>query len=384
MKNKKKICIVVASRANYSSIKSVLKNIIDSDKLELQLILCASALNDKFGNIGDLIKNDRIKVNQKLDFLHTGNTPESMVKTTSLGMIELSNAFKNLKPDLVLTVGDRYETMATVIAAAYMNIPIAHTMGGEISGSIDESIRHAITKFSHIHFPATLKSYKRIIKLGEKKSSVFLTGCPRIDLIDEVNIHSFNKNLFKSGVGEEIDIDKKFLLVSFHAVTTEFGLAEIQMNKILSVIKSFDLQSIVLWPNADAGTDDIAKSIRKFREKGLDKKMHFFKNIPVNDYIFLMKKTSCLVGNSSSGIREGSFIGTPVVNIGSRQNDREKGGNVITVELEENLIKKSISKQINRGFYKRSTLYGSGDAGIKITKILEDLEKISVQKRLTY
>ena len=277
MKNKKKICIVVASRANYSSIKSVLKNIIDSDKLELQLILCASAINDKYGNIEDLIKNDRIKVKQKLDFLHSGNTPESMVKTTSLGMIELSNAFKNLKPDLVLTVGDRYETMATVIAAAYMNIPIAHTMGGEISGSIDESIRHAITKFSHIHFPATLKSYKRIIKLGEKKSSVFLTGCPRIDLIDEMNIHSFNKNLFKSGVGGEIDIDKKFLLVSFHAVTTEFGLAEIQMNKILSVIKSFDLQSIVLWPNADAGTDDIAKSIRKFREKGLDKKMHFFK-----------------------------------------------------------------------------------------------------------
>ena len=214
MKNKKKICIVVASRANYSSIKSVLKNIIDSDKLELQLILCASALNDKYGNIEDLIKNDRIKVKQKLDFLHSGNTPESMVKTTSLGMIELSNAFKNLKPDLVLTVGDRYETMATVIAAAYMNIPIAHTMGGEISGSIDESIRHAITKFSHIHFPATLKSYKRIIKLGEKKSSVFLTGCPRIDLIDEVNIHSFNKNLFKSGVGEEIDIDKK-VFISF-------------------------------------------------------------------------------------------------------------------------------------------------------------------------
>ena len=178
MNSNKKICVVVASRANYSSIKSVLKNVSESDQLELQLILCASAINDKFGNIEDLIKKDKLKVNQKLDFLHTGNTPESMVKTTSLGMIELSNAFKTLKPDLVLTVGDRHETMATVISAAYMNIPIAHTMGGEISGSIDESIRHAITKFSHLHFPATRESYKRIIKLGEKKSSVFLTGCP--------------------------------------------------------------------------------------------------------------------------------------------------------------------------------------------------------------
>ena len=235
-----------------------------------------------------------------------------------------------------------------------------------------------------MHFPATLKSYKRIIKLGEKRSTVFLTGCPRIDLIDDININSFNKNLFESGVGEDIDITKKFLLVSFHAVTTEFGLAENQMNKILNIIKSFDLQSIVLWPNADAGTDDIAKSIRKFREKGFDKKMHFFKNIPVNDYIFLMKKTTCLVGNSSSGIREGSYIGTPVVNIGSRQNDREKSNNVITVDFNEDLIRKSISKQMNHGLYKKSTLYGSGNAGLKITKILENLEKISVQKKLTY
>ncbi len=384
MNSNKKICVVVASRANYSSIKSVLKNVSESDQLELQLILCASAINDKFGNIEDLIKKDKLKVNQKLDFLHTGNTPESMVKTTSLGMIELSNAFKTLKPDLVLTVGDRHETMATVISAAYMNIPIAHTMGGEISGSIDESIRHAITKFSHLHFPATRESYKRIIKLGEKKSSVFLTGCPRIDLIDDVNINNFNKNIFNSGVGEKIDITKEFLLVSFHAVTTEFGLAEIQMNKILDIVKSFDLQSIILWPNSDAGTDDIAKSIRKFREKGFGKKMHFFKNIPVDDYIFLMKKTSCLVGNSSSGIREGSYIGTPVVNIGSRQNDREKSNNVISIDFDEALIRKSISKQINHGIYKKSTLYGKGNAGIKITEILENIKNINVQKKLTY
>ena len=169
-------------------------------------------------------------------------------------MIELSNAFKILKPDLVLTVGDRHETMATVISAAYMNIPIAHTMGGEISGSIDESIRHAITKFSHLHFAATLQSYKRIIKLGEKESTVFLTGCPRIDLIDDVDAKNFNKNIFNSGVGEKIDISKKFLLVSFHAVTTEFGLAEVQMTKILNIIRSLEIQSIVLWPNSDAGT----------------------------------------------------------------------------------------------------------------------------------
>ncbi len=384
MNKKKKICIIVASRANYSSIKSALKNINNSKKLELQLILCASAINDKFGNIEDLIKKDKLKINQKLDFLHTGNSPESMVKTTSLGMIELSNAFKILKPDLVLTVGDRHETMATVISAAYMNIPIAHTMGGEISGSIDESIRHAITKFSHLHFAATLQSYKRIIKLGEKESTVFLTGCPRIDLIDDVDAKNFNKNIFNSGVGEKIDISKKFLLVSFHAVTTEFGLAEVQMTKILNIIRSLEIQSIVLWPNSDAGTDDIAKSIRKFREKGFDKKMHFFKNIPVDDYIFLMKQTSCLVGNSSSGIREGSYIGTPVVNVGSRQNDREQGKNVINVNFDENLIAKSILKQINHGIYNKSTLNGQGNAGIKITKILENLEKINVQKKLTY
>ena len=381
---KKKVCVVVASRANYSSIKSVLTNINQSNNLTLQIILCASALNDKFGNILDTLKKDGFTVNEQLDFLHSGNSPESMVKTTGLGMIELSSAFQKLNPNLVITVGDRYETIATVISAAYMNIPIAHTMGGEISGSIDESIRHAITKFSHIHFPATLKSYERIIKLGENESNVFLTGCPRIDLIDKVNIEDFNEEIFSSGVGDNINLSKDFLLVSFHPVTTEFGSAEIQMNKILKIIKSLEIPSIILWPNADAGTDDISKSIRKFRENKFDKNMHFYKNLRVEDYIYLMKKTSCLIGNSSSGIREGSYIGTPVVNIGSRQNDREKSGNVINVNFEENVIFESISKQINHGFYKRSTLYGSGDAGIKITKILEDLEKISVQKRLTY
>ena len=380
----KKICVVVASRANYSSIKSVLKNINQSKVLKLQIILCASALSDKFGNILDTLKKDGFTVNEQLDFLHSGNSPESMVKTTGLGMIELSSAFQKLNPDLVITVGDRYETIATVISAAYMNIPIAHTMGGEISGSIDESIRHAITKFSHIHFPATLQSYKRIIKLGENESNVFLTGCPRIDLIDDVNVKDINEEVFSSGVGDNIDLSRNFLLVSFHPVTTEFGSAEIQMNKILKIIKSFGIPSIILWPNADAGTDDISKSIRKFREKKYDKNMHFFKNLPVEYYIYLMKKTACLIGNSSSGVREGSYIGTPVINIGSRQNDREKGENVISVNFDEDLIFKSISMQIDHGFYKKNTLYGEGNAGFKITKIIEGLEKINVQKKLSY
>ena len=380
----KKVCVVVASRANYSSIKSVLKNINQSKVLELQIILCASALSDKFGNILDTLKKDGFVVNEQLDFLHSGNSPESMVKTTGLGMIELSSAFQKLNPDLVITVGDRYETIATVISAAYMNIPIAHTMGGEVSGSIDESIRHAITKFSHIHFPATLKSYKRIIKLGEHKSNVFLTGCPRIDLIDDVNVKDINEEVFSSGVGDNINLSKNFLLISFHPVTTEFGSAEIQMTKILKIIKSFNIPSIILWPNADAGTDDISKSIRKFRENKFDKDMHFFKNLPVEYYIYLMKKTTCLIGNSSSGLREGSYIGTPVVNIGTRQSDREKGKNVINVDFDEDLISRSISKQIDHGFYKKNTLYGEGNAGFKITKIIENIEKISVQKKLTY
>ena len=381
----RKICVVVGSRANYSSIKSAMKAIDRHPGLELQLVLGASALLERYGNVSRQIINDGFDPIAEFYMLIEGENPTTMAKSTGVGLMELSTIFERIVPDIVLTVGDRFETMSTTLAAAYMNIPLAHTMGGEVSGTIDESIRHAVTKFSHIHFPASKEAAERIIKLGEKKQDVYQVGCPRIDLIKDIIENSTPELLesMKAGVGAEINIEDPFVIISQHPVTTEFGKGEQQITETLKAVRKFDIPAIVLWPNADAGSEDISKGMRKWREIGFDKKMHFYKNLPVDHYVTLLRKTSCLIGNSSSGIREGAFIGTPVINIGSRQDMRERGANVIDVGHEENEIIDALKKQISHGKYQTQPIYGDGTAGIKIAEILSSCNW-KIQKRITY
>ena len=381
----RKICVVVGSRANYSSIKSVMKAIKDHPELELQLVLGASALLDRYGEVAEQIKQDGFEPAAEVFMLIEGETPTTMAKSTGVGLMELPTVFQRLKPDIVLTVGDRFETMATTLAAAYMNLPVAHTMGGEVSGTIDESIRHAVTKFANIHFPASKDARERIIKLGERPEDVYLVGCPRIDLVVEI-LKNDNGDLDKTmqeGVGGKVNINKPFILVSQHPVTTEYGEGEKQITMTLEAVRETGLPAVVLWPNADAGSDDIARGIRKWREQGLDKNMHFFKNLPVDHYIRLMKRTACLIGNSSSGIREGAFIGTPVVNIGTRQNMRERGHNVIDVPHDQLAISNAIQQQLNHSFYDTEPIYGDGTAGEKIAEVLSHCS-LKIQKRITY
>ena len=387
MSNRKKICVVIGSRANYSSIKSAMAAIRSHPQLELQLVVAASALLDRYGSVVNLIEKDGFEASARIYMLIEGETPATMAKSTGVGLMELPTVLERLQPDVVLTVGDRFETMATTLAAAYMNIPVAHTMGGEVSGTIDESIRHAVTKFAHIHFPASREAAERIIKLGEPPETVHLVGCPRIDLVAEI-LNRANgapdEHLFDFGVGSRLDLSKPFILVSQHPVTTEYGEGERQVTATLEAVRDTGLQAIVLWPNADAGSDDIAKGIRKWREQGNDENMHFFKNLPTATYIKLMAKTACLVGNSSSGIREGAYIGTPVVNIGSRQAMRERGKNVIEVAHDRMAVRDALETQISHGRYPMEPIYGDGCAGEKIATILASLGKVDVQKRITY
>lgn len=384
----KKILIFLGSRANYASIKSVLHHINLNKKLQLSIVLGASAVIPKYGNLEAILKKDGFKIDKKLFFLIEGESPLTMAKSTGLGLIELSMCMQELKPDIVLTVGDRFETMATTLASVYMNIPLAHTMGGEISGTIDESIRHAVTKFANIHFPASKESATRIYKLGESKKNIFHVGCPRIDLVVQVlkknNLAEINKRIFKEGVGDYLDLTKPFLIVSQHPVTTEYENTEKHFSNTLRAVQKVGMQTIFLWPNADAGSGKIALSIRKLREKKEEMKSHFFKNLAAEDYLKLMQKTSCLVGNSSSGIREGAFIGTPVVNIGSRQAGRERGKNVIDCSNKVEDIYKSIITQLKKKKYKSSKIYGDGKSGQRISKVLANLNNIKTQKKLGY
>jgi len=379
------VCVVVGSRANYSSIKSAMRAIRDHPELMLQLVVGASALLDRYGTVIDVIERDGFEPDERVFMLIEGETPGTMAKSTGLGLLELPTAFERLQPDVVITVGDRFETMATALAATYMNLPLAHTMGGEVSGNIDESIRHAVTKFAHIHFPSSKGAAERIVRMGEDPAAVHTVGCPRMDLVAETlaqNGHELSE-LFQFGVGGSFDLHRPFLLVSQHPVTTEYGDGEEQIAETLQAVKEIGLPAVVLWPNADAGSEDVARGIRKFREFEDDSKLHFFKNLPTDDYIRLMAKTACLVGNSSSAIREGSFIGTPAVNIGTRQEGRERGSNIVDVDHDGGRIAEAIRAQVEHGPYEPEPIYGDGHAGERIADILSRAE-IDIHKRMTY
>lgn len=382
----RKVCVVIGSRANYSSIKSAMRAIQNHPELELQVVAGASALLDRYGSVVDLIERDGFKPAAKVYMLVEGETPATMAKSTGLGLIELPTIFEQLQPDVVLTVGDRFETMATTLAAAYMNISLAHTMGGEVSGTIDESIRHAVTKFAHIHFPACSDARDRIIKLGERPEDVYLVGCPRIDLVAEVlerDKNGLGPDLFKEGVGGKFDLNQPFVLLSQHSVTTEYGEGERQITETLMALDQLKVSTIALWPNADAGSEDIARGMRKFREHFDDSRFRFFKNLPTDVYIALMRRTACIVGNSSSAIREGAFIGTPAVNLGTRQAMRQRGKNVIDVDHNREEIADAVLQQMKHGPYAMEPIYGDGHAGERIADVLSTCSW-KLQKQITY
>ena len=381
---KKKICIVVNSRANYARIKTVLKEISNEKNLQLQLVIGASALLDRFGDLTDLVEKEGFKISGKIYSIVEGENPTTMAKSTGLAIIELSSLFENLKPDIVLTVADRFETLATAIAASYMNIPLAHTQGGEVTGSIDESVRHAITKLSHIHFPATKLAKKNIIRMGENPKNIYLTGCPSIDLISNINSKISQKLLSSyGGVGPEIDPKKPYLVVLQHPVTTEYGSGIKQINETIKAVCSVNMQTIWLWPNVDAGSDEISKGLRSFREIKKPKLIHFYKNFEPEDFLKLIKNCSCIVGNSSSAIREGSFLGIPAVNIGTRQKGREHGKNITFSDYNSKSIEFAIKKQLKHGKYPKEQIFGKGNSGVKIAKVLSTV-KVKIQKNLNY
>jgi UDP-hydrolysing UDP-N-acetyl-D-glucosamine 2-epimerase len=382
-KQKRKVCVVVASRANYGRIKSVLKAIQEHSDLELQLIVAASALLHRFGSAIEVIRKDGFVVDASVYIIVEGENPTTMAKSTGLATIELATHFENLKPDVVFTVADRFETMATAISASYMNIPLAHTQGGEMTGSIDESVRHAITKLSQIHFVSTPASKDVVIRMGEDPDMVFVTGCPSIDCIGDIDLSL--DGLFEryGGVGAEIDSKEAYLVVLQHPITTEYGKGFEQVNETLKTISRLRMQTVWLWPNVDAGSDDISKGLRMFREKHSPDYIHFYRNLSVEDYARLIHNCACLIGNSSSAIREGSFLGVPAVNIGSRQAGRERGPNVIDVGHDSVMIEDAVKKQLSHGKYERSFLYGDGKAGERIGEILASTLP-GIQKRFYY
>jgi len=298
----------------------------------------------------------------------------------------VSTVFDNLQPDAVVTVADRYETLATAVAASYMNIPVVHVQGGEVTGSIDEKVRHAVTKLANLHLVSTALARERVIKLGEDPDSVVMTGCPSIDIAADVAAKpelDFDPFGRYGGVGPREDLSKGYLVVMQHPVTTEYDEARQQVEETLYAVKDFESPVLWFWPNVDAGSDGTSKGIRVFREKEKAGNFHFFRNMFPEDFLRLLYGASAIVGNSSVAIRECSFLGVPAVNIGSRQRGRERGRNVIDVDHDRSAIAAAIREHARRGRSEPDHLYGDGRAGERIADALARAD-LRIDKQLTY
>ncbi len=382
----RRVCVVVTARPSYSRIKTALAAIDAHPGLELSLVVGASALLDRYGSAVHQIEADGFTIAAQVSMVLEGENPTSMAKTTGLGLLELATVFANLEPDVVVTVADRYETLATAVAASYMNIPLAHVQGGEVSGSIDEKVRHAITKLADLHFPATDLAAERIVRMGEDPAAVVVTTCPSIDLAAEVAARpalDFDPFERYGGVGAPVDLGEGYLVVLQHPVTTEYGQAREHVAETLHAVHATGLPTLWFWPNVDAGSDGTSNAIRAFREAEQPGNIHFFKNFAPTDFLRLLVNAAVLVGNSSAGIRECAYLGVPVVNIGSRQAGRERGPNVVDVGYDRAAIRAAIDEQRAHGPFAPDHLYGDGRAGARIADHLA-VAPLTVEKHLCY
>lgn len=383
----RKICVVITARPSYSRIRTALEAIRAHPDLELQLVVAASALLDRYGNAINVIENEGFRVDRKVYMIVEGENLVTSAKSTGFGLAELSTVFDDLQPDAVISIADRFETIATAIAAAYMNIPLVHIQGGEVTGSIDEKVRHAVTKLADVHLVSSDHAATRVISMGERPESVFVTGCPSIDLAREAREaepRDLNALLAQyGGVGADVDISNGYIVVMQHPVTTEFGLAQKHVMETLTAVREGQFPTLWFWPNVDAGSDQTSKSIRAFREHHAMRNVHFYKNMKPLDFLSLLINSRGIVGNSSVAIRECAYLGVPAVNIGSRQSGRDRGRNVIDVDYDHEAIRQAITTNFERTDRHSDLLYGDGTAGEQIADVLARAE-LTIEKRLTY
>jgi UDP-hydrolysing UDP-N-acetyl-D-glucosamine 2-epimerase len=384
---KRKVCVVITARPSYARIRTALAAIRDHDALELQLVVAASALLDRYGNAAAVIEREGFKIDRTVYMVLEGESLVTSAKTTGLGLAELSTVFNDLKPDMVVTIADRYETIATSIAAAYMNIPLVHVQGGEVTGSIDEKTRHANTKLADIHLVSCDNARNRVMRMGENPDMVFVTGCPSIDLAKEAltleprSMHDLASKY--TGVGMPVDMSKPYLVVMQHPVTTQHDEARSHMRITLEAVHATGHQALWFWPNVDAGSDGTSGAIRTFRENNPGMNAHFYKNMPPMDFLSLLINARGIVGNSSVAIRECSYLGVPAINIGQRQNRRDRGRNVVDVEHDNSAIVSAINSMWSNTERLRDTIYGDGNAGHNIADVLSTVP-LTIEKTLTY
>lgn len=382
MKKKyRKISVITGSRAEFGLLKPVIEKLSDCNSVKVSLVAAGMHLSEDFGyTLNEVSKY--FKVDYKVEMTPDDDTNIEMVRAISKGLNGFAKAFKKMNPDIVVLLGDRIEPFAAAIAAGWLNIFIAHIHGGEVTkGGLDECIRHSITRFAHFHFASTKKSYQRLIQMGENPEFVFLTGAPGLDSVLNTKIAS--QPLLEKKFN--INLEKQTLIVIQHPVTTQTSSARKQMFETMEAVKSLKTQTVVIYPNSDAGGRSMIDVIESYRKYDFIK---IFKNIEHTDFISLMRYASCIVGNSSCAIIEAPSFKLPAVNIGIRQEGREQATNVINVSHNRKGIKSAIKKAISKSFEDSlktcKNPYGDGKASLRISKILSTIKltKKILQKKI--
>ena len=379
----KKILIITERRADFSRFKPIIDLIKNEKQLSYQLLVTGLHLVKEHGYTIKDIKKEKISIYKKFKMFDKkyfkNNDGAEMVNALGTVLKQLSKIVKKAKPDLILSGFDIAANFALTITGAHMNIPVAHIQGGEVSGTIDESLRHAMSKFANFHFTANEETKKRLIKLGEEKRNIYSVGCPSIDaLILEKNISK--KEIYKKF---KIDLNKWFLLVIQHPVTSEVEIIHKQMIKTIKAVSHLGYQHLIIFPNNDAGSGKILKEIKK-------SKLNYAKTLSLREYKTLLSHKMVLIGNSSSAIHEAASFSVPAINIGSRQEGRLKPANVLTVDHNYIQIKKAIKKCLSNSFNnkikKLKNPYGDGKSSKRIINIIKkiDLKTFNTQKKLTY
>ena len=382
---KRKILIPITSRGNYAKFKSVILELIKYEVFEVHVMLGGMSNLEKYGNFSEAIRKLGVVNIHEVHFVIEGDGHAAMTKTAGMAGILVGDLIHRIDPEFVFIMADRFECLPMAMAAAYQNKIVVHFEGGEISGSIDESIRHAITKMSHIHFVCSEEARQRVIKLGEDEANVHNVGSTSFDILAELNLEDLNivrehQNLF--GFGRALELHRmEYAVILQHPVTTEYSEQSRTTQELLRVVTELDIETVWLQPNMDAGSHFIEKILR--RDSDTFSKIHVFKSLAIELYGPLINNAKVMIGNSSSGVRESGFLGIPSVNVGNRQNQRAHGYNVIDASPLAEEILDAVQSVTKTSRYERSTIYGDGQAAKKIAELLSN-KAVNIQKINTY
>lgn len=380
---KRKVLVLLVDRANYGRLKPVMRAIQQHPALALQVLAAGTMVLERFALPVEEVRKDGFPIDGEVFIEVEGSTPLTMAKSMGFATIEFASEFHRLRPDVVVIIGDRYEALAAAIAAAYMNLCVLHIQGGEVSGSIDESTRHAISKFAHYHFPSTKRSAEYLVRMGERPDTILGIGCPSSDLALRLDRTLTEDIVNSKGGGAYIYTSDPFLLVVFHPTTTQYGTEKEEIHQLLLALEELQIPTILLWPNIDAGADHISKAIRIFRDHRAPGWLRTLTNLTPENYLKVLANAACAVGNSSSFVRDASFFGTPVVLVGTRQDGREMDAHVVRVPPIAPDIAEAVVAQLRHGHYPPSRLYGDGQVSERIAEGLASLKPYH-QKKLAY